>query len=204
MVFEPSLKSSDNRVGGVAAKYNPTRGRTGSGFPDGIMCISSTKSEPGSRRHATPSGSNEGLFPGVQPSAWLSGLCALSGSMPSYPGVESASSSRRDSRVASMRIVAWWTTVRLPGRTSTPRTYRVVDSPIGITKLRKTSVPAASSAKGSGSSRTRSGSPSGHSPGHEGCAGSSDSSPRGAPSVTHRSNRAISSGVTLRSPAKSP
>ena len=40
------------------------------------MCSCTTRSLPGSRRHAMPGGSKRGVMPGVQPSAWLSGLCA--------------------------------------------------------------------------------------------------------------------------------
>src|SRR5882762_4321561 len=60
---------------------------------------------------------------------------------PSKPGPGSASSSRREAGVPSMRMLAWCTTRALPGRNSMPRTYRVLVTEMGITKFRSTSDP---------------------------------------------------------------
>lgn len=107
IVFEPSRKSIGRRVGGVSVKKNPTLGRTASGLPEGIMCSWMIRSLPFSRRHAMSAGSITGVMPGVQPSAWLSGLCVPSENIPpSKPGSGSSASSLRDARVASMPSVA--------------------------------------------------------------------------------------------------
>ena len=78
MVWDPSCTTAGVAAGAVSAKKNPTETWTGVGSPRGTRWVLSTRSVPGSSRHARWSATSFGTVPGAQPRKWPSGERARS------------------------------------------------------------------------------------------------------------------------------